>query len=400
MRILTISNLYPRPDRPTLGVFNDQLFAGMAKLADVRNICLVPEWRTWRWQSVRKWKAPRTSTVPTRYLPVFYAPIVGRDLAADWYAKALAREAGELRDAGAVLAAWLYPDGVAATVAARESGAPAWVLVQGSDTFHLSTRARRRVILDAAESAAGFFCVCGMLAKRLVDAGVPSAKVHVTPNGVDASRFLPSTRDQGESVIARAVPGAFNGAARKRVLFVGNLERVKGPDLALTAFEGLLRGAGRTAAQMVFVGDGAMRKRLQADVFRRRLDDCVQFAGRRPHDEIRHWMNAADVLLLSSRGEGMPNVVLEALACGLPVAATDVGACREMLAGEECARVVPAGDVPAMAAALGDVLRMACDRQALAARHRGRTWADMAREMVHAMAAGPGVRGCEHGEYR
>jgi glycosyltransferase involved in cell wall biosynthesis len=395
MRLLTMSNLYPRPDRPTLGMFNAQLFGELARTVRVNNACLVPEWRRWRWPEIRKWTAPSTSSVPTQYLPAFYVPVAGRSLAPRFYESALQRlRAGRTMcgaqpaTVDAVLAAWLYPDGVAAVSAWADTGVPVWILVQGSDTFHLSSPARKRQILSAADHAAGFFCVCGMLAKRLVDAGVPAGKVHVTSNGVDVSRFAPLPRDESEAVLVRSCPGAFNGTARKRILFVGNLEQVKGPDVALEAFRHLLLNKGRASAQMVLAGDGPMRKRLQKQVLTGGLDDCVQFVGRRPYDEIRHWMNAADVLLLASRSEGMPNVILESLACGLPVVATDVGACREMLAGESNARAVPAGDVPAIAAALSDIFGIACDRQALAARHRGRTWADMARDMVTVMVGG------------
>lgn len=81
----------------------------------------------------------------------------------------------------------------------------------------------------------------------------------------------------------------------------------------------------------------------------------------------------------------MPNAVLEALASGLPVVATDVGACREMLAGEAAARVVPAGDATGLAAGISDVLAMDVDRAAMAARHGKRSWDVMADEVLDVM---------------
>lgn len=424
MRILTISNLFPRPDRPTLGMFNAQLFAEVAKMASVRNVCLVPEWRLWRWAAIRKWQAPDKSDLPTRYQPVFYLPLIGRNWAAESYASSLRGRVVELRDTDAVLAAWLYPDGVAAARLAREAGVPAWILVQGSDTFHLANPRKKAAILACANHAAGFLCVCRLLADRIVQAGVPAAMVHVVLNGVDAARFRLLPKSECAARIAAAIPGipiqsaknaVFSGAERvnvparivsstggsasggtdsaptynsKIILFVGNLVPVKGPDVALEAFAELLRMTERTFAELVFVGDGPMRRRLETVVRERHLEGCVKFVGARPHDEIVDWMNVADVLILSSRSEGMPNVVLEALACGMPVVAMDVGACREMLAREASARVVAAGDATGMASAIRELLGREINRVELAARHGRRTWADMAREIVGNVSKG------------
>ena len=78
-------------------------------------------------------------------------------------------------------------------------------------------------------------------------------------------------------------------------------------------------------------------------------------------------------------------MILEALASGLPVVATDVGACRDMMAGETEARLVPPGDANALAKALGELLAQEPDRVALAARHGRRSWRDQAREIVELM---------------
>ena len=77
MNILTITNLYPRPDQPQRGLFNAQFFAALQAETDVevRTICLVPEWRIWRWKNIRAW-----SDDSTFYLPVFYIPVIGRNI--------------------------------------------------------------------------------------------------------------------------------------------------------------------------------------------------------------------------------------------------------------------------------------------------------------------------------
>lgn len=96
--------------------------------------------------------------------------------------------------------------------------------------------------------------------------------------------------------------------------------------------------------RLLFIGDGPMRKELEIQAGKLGIADSVIFLGSRPHEEIALWMNAADCLCVPSRSEGMPNVVLEALASGLPIVATDVGAVREMLEGEKAVRVVEGGE--------------------------------------------------------
>jgi len=123
-----------------------------------------------------------------------------------------------------------------------------------------------------------------------------------------------------------------------------------------------------------------MRPALEKLAAELQIADRVHFLGKRPHNEIPLWLNAADALLLSSRSEGMPNAVAEALACGCPVVATDVGACREMLADQPCCTVTSFGDAQAMAKAIHSVLS---DAEKTQERPKfTRTWADMAHDIL------------------
>jgi teichuronic acid biosynthesis glycosyltransferase TuaC len=388
MNILTISNLFPRPDRPRLGMFNQQLFRGFTQIlgaGHVDNLCLVPEWRAWRWAGIRKWRPPEAVGVPTRYVPAGYFPVVGRDWSGRLYARALMTENSLFEAADAVYAAWLYPDGVAAVRVAAIAGKPAWIMVQGSDTFHLRSTCRRRAILDACREAAGLVCVSAGLAERLIDAGVDQAKVHVVPNGVDAERFRYRDRAEAREQLKWQASGV--GAADPVALFVGNLFPVKAPDLFVRTAAMLKQQpvTSNPGLRFVMLGDGPMRKRLQRLARELGINDRVVFAGSRPHDEIAWWLNAADVLCLTSRSEGMPNVVREALASGLPVVATDVGACRDMLADEPHACVVPSGDASGIAKAIVDVLSKPVDRSSLSLRHRDWSWTDQARRILQLM---------------
>lgn len=375
MRVLVITNLYPRPDIPGLGIFNHQMLDALSRQVGVRVICLVPEWRLWRWARIRQWKNPRTTSLNVTYLPVPFLPLLGRSLSAFFYQQTLEKQVTVAADE-VVYAAWLYPDAVAVAQWARSRGRPVWIRVMGTDLFHLRVPARRRQIQRADGSIRGYICNARSQIAVLQAAGVGIGRLHYVPNGVSAQKF--HYRDRAS--VVQELPAAPPDTRCKRVLFAGNLLPVKAPEVALQALAQVLKT--RNDIELVFVGDGPLKSQLMKTAQKLKLTDHIFFAGRRGHEEMPLWMNFCDCLCLSSWSEGMPNVILEALASGLPVVATDVGACRDLLDDEPMARLVPPGDAPKMAKAIGDLLSRTVDRPALAARNGKRSWADQASEVL------------------
>ena len=456
MQLLTISNLYSRPDQPQRGLFNVQLFAAMAEQIKSRrsgagsqdsvliNICLVPEWRVWRWARIKEWgeqysvnseQYPRLGSrstelnIRTIYLPVFYIPIVGRSLNWRIYLQALRKLKIQVLKCDVVFSTWLYPDGVAATMVADSCGRRSWMMVQGSDSFHLEHASRRKVILNACNKAEGVVCVCKSLADRLIAAGIDAAKVHVVPNGVNGELFRYRTREEAAKQLS--VNGSWLLSNKERitnsqyriVLFVGNLVPVKGPDILLEAWNILQKSKKKESKPQIdadeyklfpfesgfgaqdsitplfqcssnlvllFIGDGPMRKDLERQVHSLGMDDSIFFLGSRPHEEVALWMNLADCLCLPSRNEGLPNVVIEALASGLPIMATDVGGVGELLENEITSRIVPVLEssaemlVSQLAALISNVLCGTVDRKAMAERNKGRfSWSKQAETILN-----------------
>jgi teichuronic acid biosynthesis glycosyltransferase TuaC len=388
VKILTLSNLYPRPDRPTFGMFNGQLFGQMAATEGVAlsNVCLVPEWRLWRWRRIRGWSAPPGSVPGTRYQPVFYLPVIGRRWSArlyGWWNTALKHE---IQKADVVYASWLFPDGVTAARLAESANVKVWIMVLGSDTFHLRDANKREQIQAVDARVAGYVCVCQPVADRLVDVGIAPSRVHVVPNGVDSDAFRYIPANVARDALQVLAPDVSRDVAVRDhfILFVGNLVPVKGPEVCLDAFVELCNASDSETSetQLVFLGQGPMKEELLVRVRASGHEGRVHFLGNRPHGEMVNWMSLAACLCLSSRAEGMPNVVLESLSTGLPVVATDVGACREMLHGEPAGKLVASEDAHGLAVALSAMLRMDVDRPALAARHGSYTWRDQAERIL------------------
>ncbi|HUP70232.1 MAG TPA: glycosyltransferase, partial [Acidimicrobiales bacterium] len=153
---------------------------------------------------------------------------------------------------------------------------------------------------------------------------VPATRVTRIANPIDLARFAPGPRPTPDSL--------------PRFLYVGRLHRSKGVDVLIEAWT----RAGEPGS-LTIVGDGPERVLLEEAA-----PPSVCFAGGVP--DTAPWYRGADVFVLPSRREGLSNALLEAVASGLPVIATDVGETRAVLGG--AGRVVPPGDIPALAAAL------------------------------------------------
>jgi glycosyltransferase involved in cell wall biosynthesis len=185
---------------------------------------------------------------------------------------------------------------------------------------------------------------------------VPRARLHVIPTGVAADDFPPV--DPASRRSARLALGLRDTGAV--VVYLGALSPEKDVGLAIEAVASL------PDVHLVVAGDGPDRASLEARATAR-VPGRVTFVGDVPN--ARPVLAAADVLVLPSRTEGLPGVLIEAGLSGLPVVATDVGLVREIVVDGETGRLVPAGDATALAAALADVIHDA-DAVGTAARTR------------------------------
>ena len=191
----------------------------------------------------------------------------------------------------------------------------------------------------------------------------PKDRCLVIPNGVDAERFA----------TAEPEPDAWRAGPGPRLLAVGRLHRQKGFD-ALVPAVAALRERG-DAVRVLIVGEGEQRPALERLVAELSCGDCVQFAGRRDPAPL---YRAADLFVLSSRWEGMPNVLLEAIAAGCPVVATDVEGVRELLPDAPLPTPKTTSLASAIAEALADPDRNTVAKQRAARIRRSMTWGHVA----------------------
>lgn len=390
--IITVSNLFPYPDQPLRGLFNAQLFRELAATTEIRNLALVAA-PPWKHRLIRQWVCP-TTTPSTRYIPYTHVPLISRNVSGYLAASALRAETRPYRDLGmdrpdAVLASWIYPDGIAVASVFRNTGIPVWIMALGSDRFHLQSGLRRWGILKSRKNVAGWICVSQNIADDLITGGIPAKQVHVIPNGVDTCRFHRIPQHDARQQIHSAGRFCFEKNCNT-LLWIGNLEAIKVPHVAIQALAILIqrqRSNQRFTAscRLVIIGDGSLRSSMTQLATTLGVSDHIFFAGRLDHSEISLWLNASDGLILTSKSEGMPNAVAEALACGCPVTATDVGACREMLADQPCCHIVPLNNVQSFSEAIQKMLidsTRSSNRPVFK-----RTWQDMANDVITLITA-------------
>ncbi len=222
-----------------------------------------------------------------------------------------------------ILATWAFPDGFAAVVIGRLIGLPVVIKVHGSDVESLDLKGQlRRMSLWGLKRASKVISVSAYLKEKLIEHGVARDKVTVVYNGVDSELFCQQDRAALRIQLGMEI-------SRKTILFVGNLKEDKGLFDLLDALTH--EGCRGLNLKLIIIGDGPLRHRLEQLIKARSLDDIVQMLGRKMPIEIAKWMNAADCLCLPSHHEGVPNVILEALSCGVPILATQVGGIPEVV---------------------------------------------------------------------
>jgi starch synthase (maltosyl-transferring) len=176
---------------------------------------------------------------------------------------------------------------------------------------------------------------------------LPRVKMQVIHNGIDLGRLPPFDADR---VAARRAAGFDPG--RRLVAQIGRLEPQKDYPTFLAA---AARIAARTDdVDFLVVGEGGLRRELEAETARLGLASRVRFTGVR-HD-VPTLLGGVDVLVLASRFEGLPNVVIEAMAAGAVAVATDVGGTRELIVPGETGAIVPVGRADAIADAVLELL--------------------------------------------
>lgn len=354
MNVLFISNLFPDTTEPYRGFDNSVVLHHLARSCEIRVISPRPT-LPFRNQP----RAPQTEdrSFHPVFPPVLYVPKIGSRINHWLFAKSIEAIVRSLRRDfrfDVILCSWAYPDVCAVAMLASRMQVPFVAIVQGTDVHsYLTMPIRKNLIVSALNEAGAVITRSRDLARRLEAAGVAKNRLHTILNGVDQAIFTP-----GDQTAARRELGLPPDASI--ALFVGNFYPIKDPILALSAHTSWAKSAPTGSSRLlVFVGGGPMEGAARNAAHATGAGHLVVFAGRQTPSGVARYMQAADCLLLTSHNEGLPNVILEAISCGLPVVATNVGGVAEVLSHPGRGRLVDTRAPDAIAAAVEEVTTLA-----------------------------------------
>ena len=373
MRVLIMTKIFPNRVQPLSSPFNREQFTALARLCDVEVLATIPWFPGLR--AFQRWSpAGHLHGVPSRdcingltvrHPRFLFLPKIGNAVSGPLYAASLATLMWPYRGhVDVLLGSWAYPDGFAAVMLADLLGVPSVIKLHGSDMDVVARMpGPRRYLKWALPRAQRVVAVSQPLGRAAAALGAKPDRIDIVPNGVDAASFKPADRAEARRELGIA-PDA------RLVLYVGRIERDKGTIDLIRAFGSdtpRLRGV-----ELVMIGDGSALKECRELA----AETGVQLAlkGARPHGEVPRWLAACDVLTLPSWHEGMPNAILEAIACGRRVVATHVGGIPDVVTSESLGVLVPPQDPAALAIALAQAVWAPYDPATVASKAQLPDW--------------------------
>jgi glycosyltransferase involved in cell wall biosynthesis len=372
LRVLVWASTFPSSIQPIHGVFVKERVRALARQhhCDVRVISPVPYFPPWR--QFPRWypfsQVPRRETLDglvvdrPRYVLI---PKIGVAAHARLMYLGARREVARLRrtfDFDLVDAHFVYPDGVAAACVARKYCKPLVMTARGEDmTRFPNIPAVRGQIARALRQATQLVALSQELADRMAALGADPARITVISNGVDTQKYKPQPMEEARAKLALPANGPI-------VLCVGYLLRRKGFHLVVDAMAKVRLQHPR--AMLLIVGGVARWGEDYSSVIRERisahgLESSVRLIGPRPPEELSAWYSAADLFVLGSSSEGSPNVLMEALACGVPAVATPVGSVPQVLTDRSLGILLREQTADEMARGIDQALSASWDRAAI-----------------------------------
>lgn len=272
--------------------------------------------------------------------PLLAIQVPGLVAAMAWTAWQAQREL----DPDVIHAHWVIPAGVIGSLLNRNRRSTLIVTAHGADAFALGDPVSRTVKRFVLRKADRVHAVSTDIADKL-RAVEPNHVAQVLPIGVDVSAVATATANRSP-----------NG----RLLFVGRLAEKKGVDVLLHALA-RLRDEEGLCPGVDIIGDGPMRTELESLATGLGLDQ-VRFVGVKSRDEVLEYYRTSEMLVMPSKTasngdrDGTPVVLMEAIAAGVPVVATDIGGIGELLEDQQTAWLLAEDDVPSLQAAIADAL--------------------------------------------
>jgi glycosyltransferase involved in cell wall biosynthesis len=242
----------------------------------------------------------------------------------------------------------------------------------GCDINHdLFDPRKRKQILNLLNSVSAITTVSSDLKNICIKEGIEPKKITPILNGVDISKF--SVKDKNQCRLELNI-----SKHDKVLIYIGRLSEEKNILKMINAFKNL---ALTSNINLHLIGDGPQRFEIAALIRDLCIDDRVYLHGNQPHEKIATWLGAANWLCLPSIREGCPNVVLEALASGLPVVASNVGAIPDLI-DDQNGRLFEPHSVSSIEHAITETISQTWDSNIIAQRMKTYSWDSISEQYI------------------
>ena len=377
LKVLVVSTVFPNPTQPYHGLFVFERIRHTATAAALRVVSPVPWFRSRAGIPARA----ELENLSVAYPTAFYVPRFLKWLDGGLFFVSLLLPVRRLRRTfpfDLIDGHFAQPDGVACVMLGRWFRCPVVITMRGSEADFAERPLTRRVMAWALRHATAVIAVSESLASLAERLGVPRGRIHLIPNGVDTTRFVP--RDKA------AVRGELGlGASARIIVSIGHMVPRKGFHRLLPVFARLRQRF--PDLYLVLVGgttpvDWTYEEEMKALTRELALEDSVLFTGAQSPDRIAQWLNASDLFVLASAREGCPNVVWEAIASGVPVVASDVGETKRMVPAFAGIVYEAFDDPGSLEHALDEALATRWDPTRIRSYAEEHTWDRVARRVV------------------
>jgi teichuronic acid biosynthesis glycosyltransferase TuaC len=338
-KIIAISYLFPNCNQPNHGIFVLNRLKAMSKYADITVINPIADSPLHR--KISKFShiqnIPEVENIEgiNVYHPRFFSiPGHVKSIEVLTYRRAVEKALDEIGyDFDLIDLHWTFPDLPCGNWLSKKINKPFHVTLRGMEAFHLQDFGlRKHIVAHYLKKATKVISLSEEMAQKANELSLTGERTFVIRNGVDTDKFY--YLDQKECREKLALP-----MDEKIILGVGALIHRKGFDLVIKGLKEIISTQGLENSRFYILGaqgpEGDYRKELNQFIEQHKLHNNVVFVGAVANSDLITWYNAADVFCLSSRGEGSPNVLTEALACGTPAVATNVGSVPEIMASED-----------------------------------------------------------------
>ena len=339
MKVIWITSLFPSGSNTTKGIYLYRTVKTLSKYYDISVLCIFPAvppilkmiekpfeaiktYKYWRKNYPKKPSAPKDLNPSSiHYIRYWRMPRLLFNHLEGYFAYFKAKKIidGLITKDTILHSNWIFPSGQLAKIISKKYNIPYTVALLGSDVHRLKHNSTYWYFAkDVIDNAKIVCSVSQQLIEKCIEEKiqVDMDKVFYIDNIYDENIF--SIKDKNITRKELNLTGE-----DKIILYAGDLVDIKNVDTLIKAFSEILKID--HDYKLFISGAGFKEKYLKKLVVQLRLDDNISFLGNICQEDLINFMNAANVLCLPSKNEGMPNVIIESLLCGTPVVASNVG---------------------------------------------------------------------------